>query len=33
LFGKRHKDVVLAVKTGFEGPLKKTLELVVLDQH
>ena len=32
LFNLRHKEVVMAVKSAFEGPLQKTLELVLLDQ-
>ncbi len=32
LYNLRHKEVVMAVKSAFEGPLEKTLELVVLDQ-
>ena len=33
MFGKKHKEVVLTIKTAFEGPLGKFLELVVLDQQ
>ena len=31
LAGLKHKEVVMTIKNAFEGPLNKTLELVVLD--
>ena len=31
LFGLKHREVVMAIKTGFDGPLNKVIEFVVLD--
>ncbi len=31
LFGLKHRDVVMEIKTAFEGPMNKTIKFVVLD--
>ena len=33
LFGLKHRDTVMAIKNAFEGPLNKTMEIVVLDHE
>ena len=31
LYGLKHKDVVMAIKSAFEGPLNKTIDLIILE--
>lgn len=31
LFGLKHREVVMEVKSAFEGPMNKVIEFVVLD--
>lgn len=31
LYGLKHKDVVMAIKSAFEGPLNKTIEFTILE--
>lgn len=33
LSGLKHKEVVMTIKSAFEGPLNKTLEFVVLERE
>ena len=31
LYGLKHRDVVMEIKSAFDGPLNKIIEFVVLD--
>jgi len=31
LFGLKHRDVVMAIKAAFDGPIGKKIKFVVLD--
>ena len=33
LFGLRHREVVMQIKSGFDGPMNKVIEFVVLDTN
>ncbi len=33
LFGLKHREVVMAIKNGFDGPLNKEIVFVVVDSQ
>ena len=33
LFGLRHRDVVMVIKSAFDGPMNKNIDFVVLDSE